>query len=340
MGMRSRREVMVTGATGFVGGRLVERLLDRGTHVTALVRDPARAHDLGRRGVRLVQGSLADREALDRACEGQDVVVHCAARATDVGAMDAFLRDNVEGSRNVAEAARAAGCSRMVHLSTISVYGFDPPPTVTEDTPLRPLGDSYPYGESKRLAEEEVGRVAARGLETVVLRVGSVYGPGSTQWTLRPAKLARSRLGLILVDGGRGLLNHVYIDNLLDGIELAMEHPVAAGGLFNLTDGAPTPYRDFFAHYVRMVRGPGASMPDLGRRRALALAWLVETAGRAAGRPVPITRIAVRLLMRRSDIRSDRAMDRLGYAPAVDLEAGMAACHRWLAEQGVARPPA
>lgn len=333
-------QVLLTGATGFVGGRLAERLLDEGAHVTALVRDPGKAAPLAKRGARLVEGSLADRDALARACAGAPTVVHCAARATDWGPMEAFLRDNVEGTRNLAEAALAAGCPRFVHLSTISVYGFEAPPVVTEDTPVPVLGQAYPYGESKRRAEGVIADLGGRGLETVVLRVGSVYGPGSTQWTLRPAKLARSPLGLVLVDGGRGLLNHVYIDNLVEGIRRAMEHPAAAGGLFNLTDGEPSTYRAFFEHYARMVRGEGAPMRDLGRRPAMALAWLMERVGEGLGRPVPITRIAVRLLMRRSDIRSDHAMRVLGYDPAVDLAEGMAACRAWLSELGLTARPA
>ncbi|MFW6049729.1 MAG: NAD-dependent epimerase/dehydratase family protein [Myxococcota bacterium] len=335
--MRSRRKVAVTGATGFVGGRLVETLLEEGASVTALVRDRRRADQLGRRGVRLVEGPLADRAAVQRACGGQDVVVHCAARAADWGPLDAFLHDNVQGTRNVAEAALAGGCGRFVHLSTISVYGFDPLPVVTEDTPPAVLAHAYPYGESKRRAEEVVAEAGRRGLQTVVLRVGSVYGPGSLQWTLRPAKLARRKLGLVLVDGGRGLHNHVYIDNLIGGIQLAMEHPAAAGGVFNLTDGEPTPYGRFFRWYVDMVRGEGAPMVDLGRRRALALAWLSEKVAARKGTAPPMTRIAVRLLMRRSAIRSERAMRTLGYAPRVGLEEGMVACRRWLADEGILR---
>jgi nucleoside-diphosphate-sugar epimerase len=333
--MGSRLEVMLTGATGFVGGALASRLLDEGAQVTALVRDPARAEALARRGVRLVQGSVADRRALSEACAPGQIVVHGAARASDWGPLEEFVRDNVDGTRNVAEAALAAGCARLVHMSSISVYGFDPPAVVDEDTPLPVLADDYPYGESKRLAEQVVDEVARRGLSTVVARLGSVYGPGSGQWTLRPARLAKTPVGLVLVDGGRGLHNHVYIDNLVDGLRLCMEHPAAPGGVFNLTDGEPTPYREFFGHYARMVRGDRARMIDLGRRRALATAWLLEKAGQVTRRPVPITRVAVRLLMRRSAIRSDRARRLLGYEPIVGLEEGMAACQRWLAELGV-----
>jgi nucleoside-diphosphate-sugar epimerase len=337
--MRARRTVLVTGATGFVGGHLVGRLLDEGAHVTALVRDRSRAEGLARRGVRLVEGDLADAGALRAACQGQQVVVHCAARALDVGPMDAFLRDNVDGTRAVAEAALGAGCGRFVHLSSISVYGVVPPPVVTEDTPLPNQARVYPYGESKRLAEEAVHAVARRGLATVIVRVGSVYGPGAAQWTLRPAKMARSRMGLVLVEDGRGLHNPIFIDDLVDGLQLAMDHPAAVGGVFNMTAGEAVTYREFFAHYVTMVRGRHGPMVSLGRRTALALAWVMERVGRATGRPVPITRIAVRLLVRRSVIRSDRACHTLGFAPSVGLEDGMAACHRWLAELGVAPPP-
>jgi nucleoside-diphosphate-sugar epimerase len=337
MAMRSRRRVLVTGATGFVGGHVVARLLADGAHVTALVRDRAKAGALAKRGARLVVGELADRGAVEQACEGQQVVVHCAARALDAGPLEAFLRDNVEGTRVVAEAALGAGCTRLVHLSTISVYGLTPPPVVREDASLPQQARAYPYGESKRLAEDVVRAVGARGLDHVILRVGSVYGPGSVQWTLRPAKLARSKLGLVLVDGGRGVHNALFIDDLVDAIVLCLDHPAASRGVFNVTDGQPVTYAEFFGHYVRMVRGGGTFSLPLGA--ALPLAWLVERAAAASRRPAPITRIAVRLLARRTVVGSERMRAALGFEPAVALADGMHACHRWLAETGVAMPP-
>lgn len=320
-------KLLVTGATGFVGGRLAAALVDRGDEVTALARDPAR---LAVAGARPVAGALDDAGALHRACEGQDVVVHVAARASDAGARAAFFRDNVDGTLALARAALEAGVRRLVYVSTISVYGFAPPALVDEDTPVGDLGGDYPYAESKLVGERALAPFSDR-LELVVVRLGSVYGPGSAQWTARPVRVMRRPPGLMLIDGGAGLHNYVYIDNAVAGLIAAATHDAAAGELFNLTDGTVS-YREFFGYYAAMLPRPPA-LRSVGRVPALAIAAALEAAARARGKAPLLTPVAVRLLARRAAIRSERIAAVLGHRGRVSLEEGMEASRGWLREQ-------
>ncbi|RMF24198.1 MAG: NAD-dependent epimerase/dehydratase family protein, partial [Deltaproteobacteria bacterium] len=164
--------VLVTGATGFLGGRLAEVLKERGERVRLLVR---REGALDGRGYEVARGCLEDRDSLRRAVEGAHIVYHCAGLASDWAPWSEFLAVNVTGVRNLVDAAAEAGCvQRFVHVSTTDVYGY----------PRRPCDESYgfhdvglPYNRSKGLGEQEVWRVHRQiGLPVTVVRPASIYG--------------------------------------------------------------------------------------------------------------------------------------------------------------------
>jgi len=324
------RTFAVTGATGFVGRALARRLLDEGAGVRVLARRGEAAADLADRGASVVVGDLSDAAALGDLCDGANVVLHSAALAGDVGTVADFVAPNVDGTVALAHAARAAGCTRLVYLSTVSVYGFDPPPLADETTPAPELGDAYPYAHSKRLGEIALEAI---DIERVVARVGSVYGPGSEHWTARPVRVMNSGTGMVLVEGGRGLHNYVYIDNLVDALVLCAVHPDAPGHTFNLTDGATT-YADFFGRYIAMADGPRKTR-KLSRRQAMAVAWAAEKIAALRGRPPLLTRLAIRLLLRRSEFSNARARRVLGWHSRVSLEDGMTECDVWLRDSGL-----
>jgi dihydroflavonol-4-reductase len=170
---------LVTGATGFIGGRLVRQLVNAGHDVVALVREPAAAMDLHDLGVELVGGDILDRPGLDRATAGADGVFHLAAWYR-VGAHDRSAAEaiNVHGTRNVLEAARDAGVGKIVYTSSIAVLG---------DTGRRVVDETYrhdgpwlsEYDRTKWLAHYEVAvPLADAGVPVVIVQPGLVYGPG------------------------------------------------------------------------------------------------------------------------------------------------------------------
>jgi nucleoside-diphosphate-sugar epimerase len=333
MGLDGKR-VLVTGGTGYVGGAVVRDLLDGGATVTALVRDQDRARALADAGAKLVEGDLGEGPHLAEACRDADAVIHLAARAADVGSMEDFRRDNVDGSLHLAQAAQAAGVRRFVHVSTISVYGFTPPEDVDEDTAVEPFVGHYPYAQSKLLAERGLRDAELGDMELVIARIGSVFGPGSVHWTLRPARLmAKSPVGMMLIDGGRGMHNYVYIDNVSAALADLITLEGVAGQTFNVTDGHMS-YADFFGAYAARAPSP-VRMREVSRGAALVLGAAMEATAKVRRRPPLVTRIAVRLLCRNCRISSAR-LDRLRPgAERVPFAEGMDRSAAWLGEQGI-----
>ncbi len=213
---------LVTGATGFVGGHVVEALLARGVRVTALVRSPAKAAGLERRGVRLVPGDLHDHDALRRACEGQDVIQHVAG-VIAAGNEAAYLRSNRDGTANLLRAAEDTGRPRFVLMSSGAAAGPSRPgiPRTSADPPSPVTA----YGRSK-LAGETV--VRSSPLPWVILRPPTVYGPGDRDNLIKIFRLVRFGIAPVFGDGSQEL-SAIYAPDLGEAAALAGSEPDVTG---------------------------------------------------------------------------------------------------------------
>jgi nucleoside-diphosphate-sugar epimerase len=252
--MALKATVLVTGATGFIGGRLVERLiLEEGARVRVLLRDFAHAPRVARFPVEMIGGSVTDADAVNRAATGCDVIVHCAFGNS--GTPEEKRAATIAGTEAVAEAARRAGVKRLVHLSTISVYGLPGDGDLDETAPRRFCGD--PYSDAKIEAERLVLACHEKhGLPVAVLQPTIVYGPLSGPWTLAPLhQLKHERV--VLVDGGGGLCNAVYVDDVVDAILLATTREEAVGQAFLISGDRPVTWRQFYAAFEEMLGQPG-----------------------------------------------------------------------------------
>lgn len=320
------RRVLITGATGFIGGHLARRLHAEGAHVLALARSPAKAERLVQAGIEVVPGDITDRARME-AILAQDVrvVMHIAAW---LGGKDHRLAEpvNVIATRNLAEASAAAGVERFVFTSSIAVYGPIGNRHVDESTPLKPFGD--PYGDSKIHAEEALRAVAEQtGLPCAIVRPGMVYGPGSYGWTARIARWAKA--GRIpLIDGGQGSAYPIYIDDLIDLLLLCAVHPNAVGETFNAVDDGPITFADFLGGHMRMIPTD----------RAIRLpCWLTKALAAVSGpfiRDFRMTYIVAQLCGRGS-ISNRKAKDRLGWHPRVPLDEGLRRSEAWLRAEGI-----
>lgn len=244
------RQVLVTGAGGFIGGRLVERLvLECGARVKALSRRVAGAVRLARFPVTVVRGDVTRREDVEAAVRECDVVFHCAYGTS--GSQRLRGKVNRLGTRNVLEAAARAGAARVVHLSTLMVYGATADGDLTEEAPRRRLGNVY--ADSKRLAERTALAMARAGtVPATVLQPTAVYGPYGGVWTERVLG-ALSSGRVILVDGGQGLANHVYVDDLVSAMLLAAVEPAAVGEAFLVSSEEPATWRELYGAFERMI---------------------------------------------------------------------------------------
>lgn len=325
------QKILVTGATGFIGGHLTRRLLaEKRATVRALVRDPARAQDLARQGAEVVRGDLVDVASLERAVQGCSVVIHAAAQVSSVPSRATFEQSNVRGTGNLLRAAAAANVRRFVHLSSIAVFGLASEGEVTDESPRQPCGE--PYCDTKVGAEAEVFRVhRERGLPVVVVRPSAVYGPGSTHWSIIPLKRVKKGK-MVLFDRGRGMLNYVYIDNLVDAILLVTEDDRALGEAFIVNDGATT-WKDFFESYARMAgKHSLPSLPLWAGKVRVRYRNLIAALKRESYRVHPD---AVGFLVARAVYRQTRLEQKLGFRSGVSLEEGMRRTEKWFREAGL-----
>jgi nucleoside-diphosphate-sugar epimerase len=261
------RTVLVTGGSGFIGCRLVERLvLQHGVRVRVLVRDVARAVRVATFPVELAPGSVLDPAALATAAAGCDTVFHCAYGTA--GSQSERARTNREGTRNVLEAALAQRVRRVVCLSTLMVYGHTPDGDLDETAPRRRYGDTY--SDSKYDAELVALRMAReRGAPVVLLQPTAVYGPYGGVWTELPLRqLASGRV--ILVNGGDGIANAVAVDDLVSALLLAAVGEGVEGEAFLISGARSESWRDFYGRFERMLGGESRTV---AMSEAEALCW-------------------------------------------------------------------
>ena len=261
-GALAGKRVLITGATGFIGGRLAERLvLEHGAEVRALVRNLAAAARLVRFPVTVFHGDVTSVPDLAAAIEGCDVVFHCAYGTKGSQKLRAWV--NREGTRRVIEAARAARVRRVVHLSTLMVYGQTADGDLDETAPRRRFGNAY--SDSKLDAE----RIAlSSGVPVTVLQPTAVYGPYGGVWT--EAVLASLKKGRqILVNGGDGLANAVYVDDLVSAMILAAVKEQAVGEAFLISGEEPVTWRELYGRFASML-GDTPRTVDMTEAEALA----------------------------------------------------------------------
>ena len=327
---------LVTGATGFIGGHLAERLVREGYGVRCLVRASSDTSLLGALDVELARGDLTDAGSLIRAAQDCRFVLHCGALVSDWATIDEIKQVNVVGTRNVLEAS-AAGCvERFVHLSTTDVYGY--PGRHGIDEKHVPAGFSNWYSETKRAAEAEVRRIEQRrGLNAVILRPATVYGPRSDDVVGDIARAIRKRQ-MVLVDGGRAVAGLLYVENLVDAAVLALRNDEALGEAFNLTDGSDITWKRFLGD---IAEGLGYPQPrwSLPYGVAFSLASALEhgyrflrRTTRVKTRPL-LSRQAVHVLGRDQEFSNRKAREMLRWEPRVLYQDGLAATIAWLRQE-------
>jgi len=315
--------VFVTGGSGFIGGRLIERLVRDGRAVRALARSDSAAASVERLGAEPVHGDLGDRRSLSAAAAGSEVAFHLAAQLGEWGPWEEFERGNVAGTRNVLDASAEAGVRRFVHCGTeAALMAGQPLVNVDETAPLRP-DSKAPYPATKAKAEQAVRAASRDGFETVVVRPRFVWGKGDT--TLLPEMVKTVEAGKwAWVGGGRNVTDTAHVDNVVEGLLLAAERG-RPGEAYFVTDGKPVVFRAFVTALLETqgVEPPGRSLPAWA---AAPLALVAEGAWKALpleGAP-PMTRFRSWLLTQECTIDISKARAELGYEPLVSQEQGLA----------------
>jgi len=351
--MRRESRVLVTGAGGFIGGRVVEVLHGLGSaQVRAGVRRWASAARIGRLPIEIVPCDLANPAQVDAACAGATAIVHCAVSADP----EAVLQ-----MRQLLESAERHGVERFVHLSTMDVYG-EPAGDVDEGHPLDSAGGHSAYARLKIDLEQVCQEYIARGSPIVILRPTIVYGPFSENWTVELAQRLVSSSWLLPEAAAQGICNLLYVDDLVAAILIALRSDRAVGEAFNVNGGERITWDD----YLRVL-GTALGRSQLDRHGAFtarAGAWLTLPLRKSAKfllrryqnqimalyqrfglakhimrraeriiRQVP-TPAEFRLYSRRAFYVTDKANRVLGYEPRFSMRRGVDRSVAWLKHEG------
>lgn len=325
------RPILITGAAGFIGGEMARHFTASGLKVAGFDlpgRDVAHLH---RAGVAFHEGDVTARADCDRvlAALSPRAIVHCAAAMGGSTPREEFMRVNLGGTRTLADAAVATGVRRFVFISSVTVHGMPPRAGITEESPRFSIG--LPYADSKIATEDHLLERQARGeIDLTILRPADVYGPRSGEWVVKLVKTLRAGK-MILIGGGRGLVNVTYVDNLSDAVAASLDRPSSFGREYLVTDGEPVTWKRYLAD---LAAAAGTSPPRLSIPTAVAwpLVQAMELVFPLAGRRPPLGRLGLRLLTSRSAYAIDRARRELEWAPAVDYAEGMRRVGAWIRE--------
>lgn len=327
--MTSDKVNLVTGATGQLGSHITEQLRAAGERVRALVRPGRDTSFLREQGAEIIEGDLLDAAAVRRAATGTRIVYHCAAKVSDWGPWPEFEEQTVLATRHVVEACRAEQVPRLLHVSSVSVYGI---PTVaagdsiTEETPLgQNLGRWDHYPRSKLLAEE----LARDFPRTTIVRPSWIYGPRDRVTTPRVVKgLLEGRIPIL--GSGHNRLNIIYAGDVAAGAILAANRAGAEGQIYNLSSLGEVTQLDLLNALTDALKLP--------RLRKHVPFWLVsrvaavqERIARLLGRAQPptITRRAVYLIGRSTQFSIAKARTELGWQPQIKVEEGVRRTLAW-----------
>lgn len=319
--------ILVTGATGFIGRHLVEKLLECGSSVRVVTRDPDRLPSQWRGCLEVVAGSLLDKGVPKAATKGVGLVYHLAGEIRDPSSMRAI---NVEAVRDLLEAAALAGVKRIVYVSSVGVIGAVEPGVVTEETPCRPR---TPYEWTKLEGERIVLEFARSGkIEAMVLRPTIVFGDGVErnkdgflEW-LRAVQQER-----FVFIGKKSVANYVYVGDVVEAMVRVAESPVRGSAIYIVAD--PAPMQDFV---VAMAQALGVPPPT--RSVPVWAAYLVgtgiETMYRLVGAPAPLTPARVRALSSETMFSGDKLRKQAGIVFPFGYQLGLQRAIQWYRDAG------
>ena len=311
----SAKRAVITGAAGCIGREFTDVLTRDGYEVTGI--------DL-RSGPGIIAGDISRPGEWTKAIDGVDLVVHAAAVVGELGEISSYWKINVDGTRNVLDAASNGRAGRVLHLSSIVVHGSDFVDGVDETATVRMTG--RPYTDTKTASEHQALMAAASGrAQVTIVRPGDVYGPGSMPWTIRPVEMMKRKV-FTLIDHGRGILTPTFVGDLVSGSMAVATHPDTVGHVFHVTGGKGVRAADFFGHYARMLGIRLRSVPSKAIRAAVPVAKLAQM----AGKELPFSPDTVEYITHPGTYSIEKIHAMTGWQPAFSLDEGMARTEAWL----------
>jgi len=328
-------KILVTGASGFIGGRFARFALEQGLEVRVNGRRAEAVEHLVRRGAEFIPGDLSDADLVRDLCRDVDTVVHCAGAVGLWGRYQDFHLGNVLVTENVVEACLKQRAQRLVHLSSPSVYfdGRDHLGLTEEQVPKR---FKHPYAATKYLAEQKVFGAQEFGLEVIALRPRFVTGAGDM--SIFPRLLKMQRKGrLAIVGNGLNKVDFTSVHNLNEALFSCLHAGGSAlGKVYNISNGAPVPLWDVVNYVMRQMQ-----VPQVTRYRSFGLAYSVAALNEGfcklwPGRPEPtLSRLGMQVMDKNFTLDISRARHYLGYEPKVSLWSALDEFCTWWKAQDI-----
>ncbi len=326
--------ILVTGATGLVGSYVAEQAVQQGHRVRAFVRADSQTDLLCKNGVELIQGDLEDAASVEEACAGVTVVVHCAAKVGDWGPTEDYRRINVEGTRNLLNAAMASGAlSRWIQVSSLGVYSGGDHYGTSETTPPDTHGiDGYTLTkvESEQLVQEYI---LEKTLPAVILRPGFIYGPRDRTVMPRLIDKLQNKKFAYLGKPDK-LMNNTYVGNLCEAVWLAIADDSVLGEVFNIRDPRAVSKKEFME---TICDSAGFANPTkvVPLHVAKFLSWHMEKLWKLLRRKeAPLVNSArIKFLGRNLDFDIEKAERMLRYQPSTDFSVAMKETVRWFQDR-------
>ncbi len=318
-------KILVTGGGGFLGFTIIKKLIDKGHQVASLSR--GRYEKLENLGVTCFQGDIADEDMVVRASQGQDIIIHTAAKAGVWGPYQDYYRSNVIGTENVLKACRQNNIDRLVYTSSPSVvFGGEDQEGIDESTPY-PDDFLSAYSKTKAIAEQKIIDANDSSLATVCLRPHLIWGPGDNH--IVPRIVSRAKSGRLRLIGGEAkIVDAVYIDNAADAHILAVEKLVPgsdiSGRTFFITNHEPWPMDKIINGFLEAANIAPVSK-TVSASTALRIGNILEKVYKVLPTKAepPMTRFVARQLATSHWYNNQNAKNLLGYEPKISMTEGM-----------------
>lgn len=324
-------KALVTGATGFIGSNLVERLLREGWKVKALVRVKSSYTAIKKWGVDIFVGDITNSKSVQEATRGADVLFNCAAALSHHRLPDKdYWEVNVKGIENVLKACNKSEMKRVVHISTVGIYGKTGKIALNEEDSPKP--DDI-YSKTKFEGEKLIWREIKRGhLYITIIRPTIGYGHGDTRpGFLNLFKLIKKKL-FIPIGDGKNLFHTVYVDNLVDALILAATKKEAINEDFIIGD-EPCPTMGQIIHEIARVENTSIPPVYIPNNIAFSLGKIFDLS-EALGLPAPLNSRRVKFMTENRKFSTDKAKKVLGYKPKVSLAEGIDCTYKWYKNNG------
>jgi nucleoside-diphosphate-sugar epimerase len=323
--------VLVTGGTGFLGSRLVCRLLSDGARVRVLTRSPVTAKPLADQGAQIVAGDVTDRSAVRAAVDGVELVYHLAGRLLVPGVpATEYQRTHVEGTRLLLACCQNGSTPRrFVHCSTTGVLGVTGDRPADENAPIRPTNV---YEATKAEAEQAVHQACRGGFPAVIARPGLVYGPGDHH--LLPLFRAVLHHRFRPIGRRKVWLHPIYIDDMIEALMRCGQRAEAVRECFHFAGREPAALADI-ANAIARAGGTRLPRGYIPVPAAQAVAVLGDQLPSGLRSSAPLTRSRLNFLTHSRVYDVSKARRLLGFAAATDLPSGAARTMSWYRQQGL-----